>query len=264
MRIPKTSRRPSAPLAEIALGRGDYVAGGAQSLPFLDLDGARRRRPLVFGEITDDMTDYPEVASGMFSGRQNDPGEWAVMWKEIGADGILIDLHDQSADLVREVSERTRLPVAVVADDGVLEEVSGIEGSRMILVGRGHDYGGPHGEHVVSVTADGPGIDPSSLPEPGRCVIRIAGFGIDRLAEDTAIAEGIRGRGLSGEAAMGHPIMADVRGCWNRGFGNAREASMWEAESALAAMLAGADIVIVRGPGAADMARVYGEELADL
>ena len=39
---------------------------------------------------------------------------------------------------------------------------------------------------------------------------------------------------------------------------------MWEAESALAAMLAGADIIFVRGPGAADMARVYGEELADL
>ncbi len=49
MRLPKTSRRPCAPLGELYLGRGDYVAGGAQSLPFLDLDGARRRRPLVFG-----------------------------------------------------------------------------------------------------------------------------------------------------------------------------------------------------------------------
>ena len=29
-------------------------------------------------------------------------------------------------------------------------------------------------------------------------------------------------------------------------------------------MMAGTDILIVRGPGAADMARVYGEELADL
>ena len=42
------------------------------------------------------------------------------------------------------------------------------------------------------------------------------------------------------------------------------ETAMQEAEAALAAMLAGTDIVIVRGPGAADMARVYGEELADL
>ena len=39
---------------------------------------------------------------------------------------------------------------------------------------------------------------------------------------------------------------------------------MMEGEAALAAMLSGADLLIVRGPGAADMARVYGEELADL
>lgn len=264
MRIPKTSRRPSAPLAEIALGRGDYAAGGAQSLPFLDLDGARHRRPLVFGEITDDLPGYPEVASEMFSGRQADPGGWAVMWKEIGADGVLIDLHDQSADLVREISERTRLPIAVIADDGVLEETSHIEGTRLILIGRRHDYRGPCGDHVVSVTADSADMDASSLPEPGRCVLRVGGFGMDSVKADTSVAEGIRARGLSGETGMGHPMMADVRGCWNSNFHDAREASMWEAESALAAMLAGADIVIVRGPGAADMARVYGEELADL
>ena len=262
MRVPKTSRRPSEPLAEIALGRGDYAAGGARSLPFLDLDGARRRRPLVFGEITDDLSDYPEVAAEMFSGRQTDPGEWAVMWKEIGADGILIDLHDQSADLVREVSERTHLPVAVIADDGVLEEASGIEGTRLILIGRGHDYRGPAGDHVVSVTAKG--ADFQSLPEPGRCVLRIGGFGMEGLMDDTAEALAIRTGGLSGEEGRTHPMMADVRGCWDRGFRDAREASMWEAESALAAMLAGADILIVRGPGAADMTRVYGEELADL
>lgn len=88
MRLPKTSRRPCAPLGELYLGRGDYVAGGAQSLPFLDLDGARRRRPLVFGQVTDDLSSYPSLAADMFSGRQTDPEEWAVMWKEIGADGV--------------------------------------------------------------------------------------------------------------------------------------------------------------------------------
>jgi len=35
----------------------------------------------------------------------------------------------------------------------------------------------------------------------------------------------------------------------------------WEAMTALAAMLSGADILIMRGPGAADMTRVYAEEL---
>ena len=69
MRIPKTSRRPFEPLEELYLGRGDYVAGGARSLPFLDLDGARRRRPLVFGIVTDDLDSCPALAAEMFSGR---------------------------------------------------------------------------------------------------------------------------------------------------------------------------------------------------
>ena len=58
--------------------------------------------------------------------------------------------------------------------------------------------------------------------------------------------------------------MASTVKCWERGFRDAREASMWEAEAAVSAMLSGTDIIIMRGPGAADMARVYGEELADL
>ena len=39
---------------------------------------------------------------------------------------------------------------------------------------------------------------------------------------------------------------------------------MHEATVALTVMLSGADIIVMKGPGAADMARVFGEELADL
>ena len=39
---------------------------------------------------------------------------------------------------------------------------------------------------------------------------------------------------------------------------------MHEAMVALSVMMSGADILVMKGPGAADMARVYGEELADL
>ena len=45
---------------------------------------------------------------------------------------------------------------------------------------------------------------------------------------------------------------------------SARRASMYEATVALSVMMSGADLLIMKGPGAADMARVYGEELADL
>ena len=59
MRLPKTARPSDAELPEVYIGKGDYATGGARSLPFLDLDCARRRRPLVLGEVTDDLSSYP-------------------------------------------------------------------------------------------------------------------------------------------------------------------------------------------------------------
>ena len=256
MRLPKTSRRPCAPLKELYLGRGDYVAGGAQSLPFLDLDGARRRRPLVFGD--------------MFSGRQTDPVEWAVMWKEIGADGVCIDLRSGDANIVRRICDRTRLPVAVISDADALARMSDIGDSTMILIGMDSSYDGTSGCHAVAVggeTADDISGRCSALESEGidNIVIDLGGFAVDGTLENKiALAEEVRRRALSEDATLRHPTMCNTVCCWDGDFPDARVASMWEAEAALTAMLAGTDILIMRGPGAADMARVYGEELADL
>lgn len=271
MRLPRTPHAPSEPLEELPLGHGDYVAGGACSLPFLSLDGARRRRPLVFGQVTDDLSAYPELAAGMFSGRQADPCEWAVMWREIGADGVWVDLRGEDASIVERIATRCRIPVAVTADHGVLERLSGFkDAGTMVLIGRGSQYMGPSGGHAVLVA----GGDADSVAEgclraessgAGSIVIglRMDGPG-EGLRVGVGLAEEIRRRALSGERPLRHPVLTDVTGCWDMGFRDAREASMREAETALAAMLAGTDILLVRGPGAADMARVYGEELADL
>ena len=270
MRLPRTSRPPCAPLAELRLGMGDYVAGGACSLPFLDLDGARHRRPLVFGEVTDDLSGYPDLAAEMFSGRQNDPSEWAVMWKEIGADGVWIDLGGGDPELVERVASRTRLPVAVTADDDVLAEVSRLETGTMVLVPRGETYSGPVGGHAIAIrgrSADEIADRCAEAEASGieRIVIDVDSSPVGTgLPESMSLAREIRRRALSGEEALRHPTLGNVTGCWKRGFEDARAASMWEAEAALAAMMSGADILVVRGPGAADMARVYGEELADL
>ena len=263
MRIPKTSRRPFEPLEELYLGRGDYVAGGARSLPFLDLDGARRRRPLVFGIVTDDLESCPAIAAEMFSGRQADTEEWAVMWKELGADGIALDLHGDP-DLVRRVSDRTRLPIVVMGD--APGSLPSSEESVMIVTGDGASGTG-HAVTTTGSTAEEVSAECGRLESSGeeRMVILVRGFGIGPgLSEDVSLVRDIRARALAGDRNLRHPVMADVSGCWSRGFADARLASMQEAESALAAMMAGADMVIVRGPGAADMARVYGEELADL
>lgn len=270
MRLPRTSHPQAEPLAELVLGRGDYTAGGARTVPFLDLDGARRRRPLIFGEVSDRPEDYPELLREMFSGRQSDPEEWAVMWKEIGADGIWLDLHDGDSGLVGRISSRTRLPMAVTASSDILSEIGSMDDTVMILMDRDGFYEGPAGCHAVAVG----GRTPDELAE--NC-LRAEADGIAKIVIDLgcsplkgdlgssiSFAEAVRERALSGEASLRHPTIADVTCCWNEGFSDAREASMWEGEAALATMLAGADMIIVRGPGAADMARVYGEELADL
>ena len=271
MRLPKTSRPVGTELPEIYLGRGDYAAGGARSLPFLDLDCARRRRPLVLGEVTDDLSHYPELAASMFSGRQTDPAEWAVMWKELGADGVCLRLHGKdtgrAVELVRTVSDRTRLPVAVDADDGVLKAVaSGIDGSVLLLMTDSH-FGGSHVSVVRCRDADDAAERLEDAPDNTMVSFEPRPLGDDIGTFCDSMRE-YRARGLSGDGSCRFPMVADVTCAWEHGDAvrgdDARRISLWEASGALTAMLAGADILIVKGPGAADMARVYGEELADL
>lgn len=265
MRLPKTSRTHTE-LKELRLGTGDYAAGGARSPPFLELDNARRRRPLVFGEITDDLASYPETAASMFSGRQKDPVEWAVMWKEIGADGICVritgDDHDHATGLVSEICRRTRLPVIVDASHGCSEKVRGSVKDSILIVFSEDVLNDGHLAAVHCMDADEAsdrcGKDDAIVSFP----LKDGSGDIRHIVERI---ESYRNRGLEGDATCSNPVLVDVSGVWDRSDdGDVRKISMHEAVTALAVMMAGADIVIVKGPGAADMARVYGEELADL
>lgn len=283
MRLPKTSFKRGHAVREIILGMGDYVAGGTDTVPFLDLDGARRRRPLIFGEVVDDLDGYPRMAAEMFSGRQDDPVEWAVMWKEIGADGICLRIGecDGAADLVRTIAERTRLPVAVFLEDRrkLREILSADIASKLILIAGDEDLdSGIIGQdciHAVAVC----GHDSGSLRDSCRAALDLGLENIvlhlrkDPLWPDigglVSELERIRNSALDGDECLSFPVMCDVTSSWDAVcdgdcHDSVRRVSMQEAIGALSAMMSGADIVVVRGPGAADMARVYGEELADL
>lgn len=246
---------PPTELREEPLGRGDFVAGGARTEPFLSQDGARPRRPLVMGEVLAVPPDDPLV-EGMFSGRASDPLEWGVMWRELGADGVCLRLDgaEDPAGLAGRMAERTGLPVAVSGPREAVEACSDIEGTRLLMIGgdpgaSGHAVGIEVGDECDAKAGNGVVFMMSgAFPEPDAFLL----------------AGSIRRRALAGDPAFDAPIAFDVTPVWHRGFGDAFEASMMEGEAALTAMLHGADIVIVRGPGAADMARVYGEELAGL
>lgn len=217
----------------------------------------------MFGEITDDLETYPELAASMFSGRQTDILEWAVMWKEIGADGVYLRLSPgfggSVTELIRSISSRTRLPIAVSADREVLAEASdGISDTVMVLIGS--ETGGIH------VSAVPMNDNQSATDGDSTVILSTIDDGLGTMCKGI---EEYRRKGLDGDVPHSRPVVADITGAWDwdvfgkDGF-TARDASMWEAEAALAAMMSGADMLLIRGPGAADMARVYGEELADL
>ena len=239
-------------LAEVILGRGDYAAGGACTEPFLEQDGARRRRPMVLGEVLCHDPEDPLVRS-MFSGRTSNPGDWAMMWREIGADGVCVRIESPDDSMVvAAVAIRTGLPVAVSGPREAVDACVDIDGTVLILMDASPGDDG----HVRATTF---GSEVSEGPNRMHLVT-------GRFPEPDAFSEAasIRDRALDGDAYCDAPIAFDVTPVWDEGFADERGASMMEGEAVLAAMLSGADLLIVRGPGAADMARVYGEELADL
>jgi CO dehydrogenase/acetyl-CoA synthase gamma subunit (corrinoid Fe-S protein) len=277
MDLPKTSRSYNAEIEELIIGKGDYVIGGARSPPFLDLDNARNRRPVIFGEAYDDLGFYNESAASMFSGRQNDIEEWAVMWKELGADGICLRLtKPDSHELAKRISDRTRIPVMISADTDILKKVAAeIDDSVLILYCRDREQSleiAPESNNHIVVACcedDDPQEMCRKMQELGAKNI-IVDLGKGRMGPElkalrTRIND-YRMAGLDGQPDSQHNIICDATPSWDEHGPEvtARRASMIEAMTALGAMMSGADVIVVKGPGAADMARVYGEELADL
>lgn len=276
MRLPKTSRRYASEIEELYVGKGDYVIGGARSPPFLDIDNARNRRPVIFGEAFDTLEGYHESAASMFSGRQTDVEEWAVMWKELGADGVCLRLTGKDSELVKRIADRTRIPVMVSADTDTLKKVaSEVDSSILILdcsdKAQSLELAPFTNNHVIVAKCDG--------GSPQELCREMASKGAKNIVVD--LGKGSMGKdldplmtrieqyrldGLSGMPDSQHNIVCDVSPSWDAHGEDvsARRASMHEATVALSVMMSGADIIIVKGPGAADMARVYGEELADL
>jgi len=264
-------------MEEILVGKGDYVIGGARSPPFLELDNARNRRPVIFGEAFDSLEGYHESAASMFSGRQTDVEEWAVMWKELGADGICLRLTgNDSPSLVKRICERTRIPVMVTAETDVLKDTAKIVDNSVLILNcddkeQSLALAECSNNHIVVAKCND--TDPIELTEEmttkgAKNIMVDLGIGKmdDSLKRLLKRIGDYRMEGLNGNVKSQHTVLCDVAPSWDVHDGNvsARMASMYEATVALAVMMAGADAIIVKGPGAADMARVYGEELADL
>jgi len=304
MKIPDVGEKYSGKIGEIVLGKGDYIAGGSDGMPFLSFENTSKRRTMVAGEVFDDISDYPELAASMFNGRQNDPVEWAVMWKSIGADMVCLRIRgidpdkksittEQASELVKKITDATQLPVMVYGcgtpdvDNELMEKISrSVKGTRLVLAKADEDghktisSAAVAGKHALIAFSN---LD---LNLAKQMNIVLTDFGVQRtdilmdplmaplgmgLDYSYSVNERIRLAALSGDKMLQIPMICDATGAWDVGdavneddaeSGDAvHRVTWWETMTAMAAMASGADIVIIRGPGAADMILGYADEL---
>ena len=305
--IPPVSEKYTGKINQVTLGKGDYVAGGGNGLPFLSFENQSKTRPMIAGEVWDDVTDFPPVAAEMFSGRQKDPVEWATMWKEIGADMICLRLIStdpgkrdtspkEAAALVQRISDKTNLPIMVCGsgsvekDIEVLTEVCTTVKDTRLIISKVDEYEYKKlaaacmaNNHIIlgfsnldvnlakqmNILLKDYGMDDTNIVmDP---LMAALGMGLDY---SYSVNERIRNGALFGDKMLQIPMVCDCTGAWDVGDATSEDdgtmgdvtfrATWWEAITAMAAMISGADILIIRGAPAADMVKVYASELTEV
>jgi acetyl-CoA decarbonylase/synthase complex subunit delta len=303
-KIPQVSEKYSGRISEASLGKGDYIAGGSDGMPFLSFENSSKRRVMIAGEIFDDLTDYPELAASMFDGRQNDPVEWAMMWRSLGADMICVRLKGtdpdkgkrtpkEAGELVRKIADATQLPVIVYGcgtadiDNEVMKAVSEAVKNTKLVFGKADEdeyktiaSAAMAGKHNIIAFSN---LD-MNLAKQMNIILTDFGVPYNDVLMDPLMAplgmgldysysvnERIRLAALSNDKMLQIPMICDATGAWDVGDAiNEDDASLgdvkhrvtwWETMTAMAAMVSGADIIIMRGPGAADMIMGYADEL---
>jgi len=198
----------------------------------------------------------------------------------------------EAADLVKNVIDAVPLPVIVFGcgtpdtDREVMREISAaVKDTRLILAKADEDdyktisSAAIAGGHNVIAFSN---LDVNLAKQMN---IILTDFGVDRnnvlmdplmaplgmgLDYSYSVNERIRLAALSGDKMLQIPMICDATGAWDvgdavsddDGLGSAvSRVTWWETITAMAAMTSGADIIIMRGPAAADMVLGYAEEL---
>ena len=198
----------------------------------------------------------------------------------------------EAAELVRRIADATGLPLIVYGcgtpetDGKVMSAVGEAVKDTKLILGRADedDYktlssAAIAGRHTLIAFAN---LD-VNLSKQMNIILMDFGVPAGDILMDPLMAplgmgldysysvnERIRLAALSGDRMLQMPMICDATGAWDVGdavsddenLGDIRSrVTWWEAMTAMAAMVSGADIVIMRGPGAADMIMGYAEEL---
>jgi acetyl-CoA decarbonylase/synthase complex subunit delta len=199
----------------------------------------------------------------------------------------------EAGELVRRIADATQLPIIVYGcgtpdvDKDVMREVSGSVKDTKLILGKADedDYktissAAMAGRHTLIAFSN---LD-VNLAKQMNIILTDFGIGRSDILMDPLMAplgmgldysysvnERIRLAALSGDRMLQVPMICDASGAWDvgdavndedDGLGDAKSrVTWWEAITAMAAIVSGADIVIMKGPGAADMIMGYADEL---
>jgi acetyl-CoA decarbonylase/synthase complex subunit delta len=202
----------------------------------------------------------------------------------------------EAADLVNRISDKTNLPMMVSGsgnaekDIEVLTEVcNSVKGTRLIIskvdeceykklstaaLANGHVILAFSNLDVnlakqMNILLSDFGMDTKDMVmDP---LMAALGMGLDY---SYSVNERIRIAALNGDKMLQIPMVCDCTSSWEVNDATAEDdgtmgapehrAIWWEAITGMAAMISGADVLIVRAPGAADMLKVYACELTEV
>ncbi len=193
---------------------------------------------------------------------------------------------EEAATTVKKVLEATKAPLIVYGcgqeekDAKVLEAVSNIAARERLLLGQAEE--GAYKSTAAAAMANGHAIIAFSnldINLAKQIVILLTDYGVkkDNIIIDPLMAplgmgleysysvnERIRLAALAGDAMLQVPMLCDCTEAWkcreatdeNPTWGDATvRGTWWEATTAIAALLSGADILILRSPAAMDVVR---------
>ena len=200
------------------------------------------------------------------------------------------------AELVKRISDRTGLPI-IVSGCGILDVdipvftavSAAVTDSRLILSKVDEDEYKKLATVAIANNHIIIGFANLDVNLSKQMNILLTDFGVKKeniltdplmaplgmgLDYSYSVNERIRISGLMGDKMLQQPLICDCTGAWDvsdaineedPALGDARlRATWWEAMTAMSAIVSGADMVIMRGPGAADMILGYCDELRDV
>ena len=259
--------------------------GGVSTLPFLYFEGDMPQKTVIAMEVLDVVReDYPELAREPFKDVLESPSEWAKTCVE--KHGAEAKSPGEAAGIVKEVLKAVSVPLLIYGcqneqkDAKVMEAVSEAAKGERVFLGLAEEE--RYKSISVASMANNHGLVAFSnldINLAKQLNILLTDFGIKAeniimdplqaglgygLEYSYSVIERVRLAALMGDQMLQMPILCDSSLAWkareahqpNEAYGDENlRGPFWEAATALSAITAGADMLIMRHPDAVAMVR---------